>query len=77
MVARGVHFAITDEQRRTLESSQNDEARIRYVSEMIEEEWDEAYLQETDKAWDAIHRCLSDFPLGVEWFYPVREELGP
>lgn len=77
MVARGVHFAITDDQRRMLETAKDDAARVYYVREVIEEAWDEAYLQETDKAWDAIHRCLSDFPPHTEWFYPVRDELGP
>ena len=31
----------------------------------IEAEWDEAHLLETDKAWDAIHRCLTDGSLSV------------
>jgi hypothetical protein len=26
----------------------------------IEERWDEQWLVETDKAWDAIHRCLGN-----------------
>ena len=77
MVARGVHFAITDRQRQALEAAADDNRRIDYVREVIEEEWDEDFLQETDKAWDAIHRCLSEFPPHTEWFYPVGEELGP
>ena len=27
--------------------------------EEIEDRWDEDWLVETDKAWDAIHRCLT------------------
>ena len=30
------------------------------VQEEIEEPWDEEWLLEMDKAWDAIHRCLTD-----------------
>ena len=26
----------------------------------VEEQWDQDWLQECDKAWDAIHRCLTD-----------------
>jgi hypothetical protein len=28
--------------------------------EAIEEAWDLDHLAESDKAWDAIHRCLTD-----------------
>ena len=30
------------------------------LQEEIEERWDQEWLCETDKAWDAIHRCLTD-----------------
>lgn len=33
---------------------------VEIVTEEIEERWDEAWLQEMDKSWDAIHRCLGD-----------------
>lgn len=73
----GVHFAITDEQRKGLESQTNDEDRINYVKDVIDAAWDEDFLQPTDKAWDAIHRCLSDFPPDTPWFYdPVNPEKG-
>lgn len=76
MAARGVHFAITDEQRKGLESQATDKDRINYVKDVIEDAWDEAFLQETDKAWDPIHRCLSDFPPDTPWFYPVDPKNG-
>lgn len=38
---------------------------IKIIQVEIEEEWDEEWLNETDKAWDAIHRCLTDGKL--EW----------
>ena len=76
MAARGVHFAITDEQRSLLEACEDDDQRIDYVGENIEAPWEEEFLQPTDKAWDAIHRCLSDFPPNTPWFYPVDPSLG-
>lgn len=76
MAARGVFFAITDDERAKLLSFDNDDDRIEYVAETIEEEWDEDHLVETDKAWDAMHRCLSDFPPDTPWFYPVAPESG-
>jgi hypothetical protein len=63
MAARGVHFALTDAEVRHLKSRDDDEARLEYVQEEIEEQFFESRqddLAETDKAWDAIHRCLTD-----------------
>ncbi len=61
-MAQGTHFALTDEQREKLLNLASDEDRIDYVIEDIEEEWDEEFTQETDKAWDAIHRSLTEQP---------------
>ncbi len=61
MACRGVHFALADEQRSQLLAiveSQGDV--VGFVQEDIEEQWDTEWLCETDKAWDAIHRCLTD-----------------
>ena len=56
----GVHFAITDDDRRELlELEGDDEGISEYVHEVIEER-DDDYSVETDKAWDAIHRSLTD-----------------
>jgi len=66
MAARGVHFSLTDAEVRELES-RDDEARLEYIQEEIEEQFFESRqddLAETDKAWDAIHRCLTDGTLG-------------
>lgn len=57
MACRGVHFAINAEQAGRLLGAKCDDELIGVVEE-IEEEWDVAY--ETDKAWDALHRCLSN-----------------
>jgi hypothetical protein len=63
----GVHFSFPPD--RGAELYDGDEAARAFVAE-LEDEWDEYYLQQTDKAWDAIHRCLSDGTLawaGGEW----------
>jgi hypothetical protein len=43
-----------------LRTSSSDEERLEIVQAEIEETWDEEWLCEVDKAWDAIHRCLTD-----------------
>ena len=63
----GVHFSIPVDQGGQLWDG--DEAALAYVDE-LEDQWDTYYLQETDKAWGPIHRCLSDGTLawaGGEW----------
>jgi hypothetical protein len=60
MACLGVHFAITKDMADKLLHAKNDEELIEIVQEEIEEKWDKENLCETDKAWDAIHRCLSD-----------------
>jgi hypothetical protein len=59
MACRGVYFALNpDEEQRLLSCSSDDE--VRAAIEQIEESWDAEHLQETDKAWDAMHRCLGN-----------------
>src|SRR5262245_36381798 len=71
MVARAVHFALTEEQAsRLMDTPDADEDFLMdFVEELEEgpngEGWDDEWTQETDKAWDAIHRCLTDGKL--EW----------
>ena len=58
MACRGVHFALTVEEREqllALVETQGDV--IGFIQEDIEEQWDTEWLCETDKAWDAIHRA--------------------
>jgi Domain of unknown function (DUF1877) len=51
---------LTEEQATRLDSpGSNDEVLMAFVQE-IEQAWDRDWLQETDKSWDAIHRCLTD-----------------
>ena len=57
----GVHFAITQEEAERLMGEPGvDDDYLEGILSEIEEQWDEQWLQETDKAWDAIHRCLTD-----------------
>ena len=61
MACRGVHFALTPPQEaRLLAAAGDDRAVLDLIQEEIESEWDAGWLCETDKAWDGIHRCLTD-----------------
>jgi len=63
MACLGVHFAISREEVEKLKSFDNDSDRLEYLQEEIEETYFEGkaeYIAETDKAWDAMHRLLSD-----------------
>lgn len=60
MSCRGVLFAIEQSESKKLRNCKNDNELVEYIEENIEEEWDEEWLCETDKAWDAIHRCFAD-----------------
>ncbi|UBF27593.1 YfbM family protein [Kovacikia minuta CCNUW1] len=65
MASRGVHFALTNFQAQAVLAAQND-AELMSVIEEIEERWNEEYLAQSDKAWNAIHRCLTDGSLLYE-----------
>lgn len=65
MACLGVLFAISDEQAKKILSFKTDEDLVEYIKEDIEEEWDEDWLCETDKAWDAIHRCFANGKLDL------------
>jgi hypothetical protein len=60
MACRGMFFAVTKEEEAKLLSASDSDAVVDIVTEEIEERWDEAWLQQMDKSWDAIHRCLGD-----------------
>ncbi len=62
MAARGVHFALSETEVAALRAV-GDEARLAHVSEKIEEPLFTSakhYVSESDKAWDAMHRALTD-----------------
>jgi Domain of unknown function (DUF1877) len=63
MGCRGVHFALTNAEVEHLRSLPSERDRLAYVVEDLEDTYfgeREAYLAESDKAWDAIHRSLAD-----------------
>jgi hypothetical protein len=68
MACRAVHFAITNDDLQALRDAGSDAKLIEVIQEVIEERWEksEGYVCETDKAWDAIHRCLTDGKLEFE-----------
>lgn len=78
MACRGVHFAITGEQVDRLLGANGDDD-LKEIVEEIEEAWDSENLVESDKAWDALHRCLTDGYLGYgNGPYPLNHcVLGP
>jgi hypothetical protein len=59
----GVHYALTDDEVSKLRAWNNDDDRLNFLQEEIEDLFfsDRPDLfAESDKAWDAMHRCLSD-----------------
>lgn len=78
MASRGVHFAIAAEQAEALLAADGNDALMKLI-EAIEEAWDKDNLAESDKAWDAMHRCLTDGQLEYgNGSYPLNHcVLGP
>jgi len=60
MACRGVYFALIQHDVDRLRAQPSDAKRLEIIQEEIEAAWDEEWLCEVDKAWDAIHRCLTD-----------------
>ncbi len=60
MPGRAVLFAITPAHLEALEALDDPDERVEFIEETFEEPWDETWLCELDKAWDAIHRCLNE-----------------
>jgi hypothetical protein len=61
----GMHFAISYDQAMKLLKCKSDEDLVTMVEEEIEEAATEENSFETDKAWDALHRSLSNGTLDV------------
>jgi hypothetical protein len=72
-----VHFAITSEQERLLLAAGEDGDLVGELVEDIEESWDDGALTvDTDKAWDAFHRCLTDGTLDPDGSdYPLSHAV--
>jgi hypothetical protein len=61
VACRGVHFALSAAQaRRLTETLELGDVNLLAFVEEVEREWNREWLLETDKSWDAIHRCLTD-----------------
>lgn len=76
MGSLGVLFAIDDDVAGRLRRAVGDDEAVMEIVEEIEESWDRGSLGETDKAWDAIHRALTDG--GLEWAngdYPLNHAI--
>ena len=72
MSARGVHFAVSPAQEKLLLAAKSGRKLMELVEE-IENAWEKPFVCETDKAWDAIHRCLTDGSLlYVSGEYPLN-----
>ncbi|CAG1009011.1 hypothetical protein PHYC_03641 [Phycisphaerales bacterium] len=60
----GVHFAITPDQASQFLAAKSDDDLMELMEAIEEDEWDAdpeyPWAYQTDKAWDAIHRCLTD-----------------
>ncbi len=78
MAGRGVHFAINAKTAQKLIKLPRDE-RADFIMDEIEDyffEQESSYLAQTDKAWDAIHRVLTDGQLLWEnGEYPLNHAI--
>jgi len=75
MACRAVLFALTDDEAKRFLEAQGDEA-LEEVIEGIEERWEEEWLCELDKAWDGIHRALTDGELAWDnGEYPLNHAI--
>ncbi len=69
MSCLGVHFALTEDQASRLKNFESDSDRLAFLQEEIEEKIfreSPELMGESDAAWDAIHRCLTDGKLGYD-----------
>jgi hypothetical protein len=76
MSCLGVHFALTEFEATKLKSFADDSERLDYLQSEIEEAYfsdHEEFVAQSDKAWDAMHRALSDSQLSYnEGPHPLR-----
>lgn len=84
MAGRGMFFAITEAQRDRLLGEPDDDARRRCLAD-IEAGSAPEFAAETDKAWEAMHRCLARLPSNEPLFaeappgsrrYGARGDVG-
>lgn len=68
MSTLGGHFALTAADQKKLVSLKDPDERLELITEVFEEKYleDAKWSFQTDKAWDAIHRSLTDGQLLYE-----------
>ena len=64
----GLHFALLDDDLERLLSIDDEDELVDFIVEDLEERYltDDRWSYQSDKAWDAIHRCLGDGTLLYE-----------
>lgn len=76
MACRGVHFSLDEQTVSRLKAIGDGKERVQFIQEQVEEDYFKnhpEWLAETDKAWDWIHRVLTDGEL--DWnngTYPLN-----
>lgn len=63
MSCLGVHFTLTDKEAKHLRSLDDEQDRLEYLQEVLEDHYlnqEKQFAAESDKSWDAMHRTLSD-----------------
>lgn len=69
----GVHTALDGADEANLLSLKSDEERYEFLTEEIEERYFKTpFAAESDKAWDAIHRCFDNGKLTYDASTPLR-----
>jgi len=79
MSCLGVHFALTNKEVEKLKGMSDEQDRLEYLTEEIEEqllEGSKNFAAESDKSWDAMHRVLADGELTWEGGeYPLNHTV--
>lgn len=75
----GVHFALTAEDVAALEALEDEQERLEFLQEELEERYmaePKTYAAESDKSWDAMHCALSDGQLSWDGGdYPLNHTV--
>lgn len=72
----GVHFAIDAADEAKLLSMSSDDERVGFVTEDVEARYFKSpFASETDKAWDAIHRCFDGGQLTYDADAPLKQVI--
>lgn len=75
MSCLGIHFALSAEEAAPLLAADENDAVLTFI-ESLEEKWDEAWLSQTDRFWDPLHRCLSNGTVFYdEGEYPLNRAI--